>query len=323
MPRLSNQKIKLVVLQRIFLEETDVNHPITMNQIIAKLSAKGISAERKSIYDDIETLRMLGTDIKTVRSKSTGYYVDKREFELSELKLLTDAVASSRFIPENQSNALMNKLSSLACVYDRPSLNRRVFVSNRSKNSRNDVLKTIDVLHDAMEKDLSVKFKYFSWTALKEKEYRRHGEFYHISPWALVWDDSCYYLIGYDNVINEIRHFRVDKMEKILLSSLSRQGKKEFKLFDINAYADASFGMFGGKPERITLRCSNRLANVMLDRFGKDTALLKDGDGFKIAVNVIPGPVFLGWVLSFGGEVEILSPKAVSEELDRLIDNFR
>ena len=318
MPRLSNQKLKLAYLQQIFLNQTDKNHPITTKQIIDALAAKGVSAERKSIYDDIEALRVLGMDIQAIKGKSTGYYLANRDFDISELKLLTDAVAASKIISESQSQRLIKKLASLACLHDRASLNRRVFVSNRSKNTDNDILKAVDLIHQGIEKDLSVKFKYFSWTPQKTKEYRRDGRFYSVSPWALVWDDSCYYLVGYDNDLCQIRHFRVDKMEKIILSSLPRQGKQEFKNFDIDAYSDAAFGMFGGKPQRVTMRCANRLANIMLDRFGKDTVILCDGDSFRITVNVIPSPVFLGWVLSFGNEVEILSPAEVAESVKAL-----
>ena len=158
MPRLSNQKLKLAYLQQIFLNQTDKNHPITTKQIIDALTAKGVSAERKSIYDDIEALRFLGMDIQTVKGKSTGYYLANRDFSISELKLLTDAVAASKIISESQSQRLIKKLASLACLHDRASLNRRVFVSNRSKNTDNDILKAVDLIHQGIEKDLSVKF---------------------------------------------------------------------------------------------------------------------------------------------------------------------
>ena len=232
--------------------------------------------------------------------------------------MLIDAVSASRFIPEKQSNLLIKKLSGLACAHKRASLNRQVFVSNRATDKSGDIFKTVDLIHESIESDTAICFKYFSWTAEKKKEYRRNGSFYEISPWALVWDDSCYYLIGYDNQKEEIRHFRVDKMEKAYLTDIPRIGKEQFKKFDIRSYSDAAFGMFGGTPQRITLSCKKRLANVMLDRFGKGTPILNDGDSFRITVNVIPGPVFLGWILSFGNEVRILSPESVIRQLDEI-----
>ncbi len=318
MPRSLNQKRKLTAVKEILYENTNPAHPITVKEIISQLNSIGISAERKSIYDDIETLKALGEDIKTVREKTTGYYIDKRDFDLSELKLLIDAVRASKFIPEKQSASLMKKLSSLACVYDRPSLNREVFVSNRAKSFNGDIFSTVDILHEAMEKDAAVRFKYFQWTVSGKKEYRKNGEFYNISPWSLVWDDSTYYLVGFDNEKGEIRHYRVDKMEDAELSREQRSGKKEFKEYNIKSYSGAVFGMFGGKMERVTLSCSNRLANVMLDRFGSKTPIIKDKERFRITVNVVPSPVFLGWVISFGDEAEIVSPRDVVESYLKL-----
>ena len=188
---------------------------------------------------------------------------------------------------------------------------------------KEDIYGTIDCIHDAIEQNHNVTFQYFSWTPQKRKELRRNGELYNISPWSLVWDDSNYYLVGYDTASKEIRHYRVDKMQKTQLGKTERTGEAEFKKYDIKSYSSAVFGMFGGTMERVTLSCGNRLANVMLDRFGSDTVVLKDGkDRFRITVNVIPSPVFLGWVISFGTEVKIVSPDHVANNLKRLLSQF-
>lgn len=323
MPRSVNQKKKLAVLRDIFLERTDSLHPITMKELISALNASGISAERKSIYSDIELLRELGTDIKTVRGKTTGYYVASREFDLPELKLLADAVRASKFITEKKSTQLIKKLANLANCHDRSSLNREVFVSNRVKSMNEDIYLTVDRIHDAIENDLRISFGYFQWTPEKKKELRRGGERYEVSPWALVWDDSNYYLIGYDHSHNGIRHYRVDKMVSAKLCEKKREGKAAFEEFDLRSYSGAVFGMFGGKPERVALSCSNRLANVMIDRFGRDTVILKESsERFRIHVNVVPSPVFLGWVISFGGEVTIVSPESVAESMKKIAENI-
>lgn len=322
MPRSSNQKQKLAVLRTILLERTGEGHPMTMKEIIQALAAHGISAERKSLYNDMENLRLLGTDVKTVRGKTVGYYVASRDFELSELKLLVDAVSSSKFIPEKQSAALIKKLASLASVHDRPSLNRAVFVSNRAKSVHENSLDTVDRIHEAMENDRNITFSYFSWTANKEKELRHNGKKYIVSPWSLVWDDSNYYLVGFDTDIKEIRHYRVDKMVRVKMDDGARSGKEEYEKFDISSYSSAVFGMFGGKPERVTLKCASRLANTILDRFGRDTVILNDGDSFRVSVNIVPSPVFLGWVLSFGNEIKIVSPQSVVEDFEKLLKKF-
>ncbi len=321
MPRSANQKKKLSILRSVLLERSDETHPLTMKDLINALSAHGISAERKSIYNDIETLRELGLDICTVRGKTTGYFIGSRDFELPELKMLVDAVRASKFITEKKSATLIKKLASLANVHDRKALNRAVFVSNRTKTENESIYYTVDAIHEAMENNLDITFRYFRWTHNKQKELRKDGERYEVSPWSLVWDDSNYYLIGYDSESEEIRHYRVDKMLDVKLSTTERRGEDEFKKYDISSYSSAVFGMFGGKPERVTLSCSNRVANVMLDRFGNDIAIIKDGsDRFRITVNIVPSPIFLGWVISFGGEVEIVSPEQVKTEMQKLID---
>lgn len=318
MPRSANQKKKAAVLRSILLERTNPQHPMTMKEIISALDAHGISAERKSIYDDIQMLRELGTDIQTVRGKTVGYYVARREFELPELKLLVDAVRASKFIPEKESAELIKKLSLLAGAHDRKALNRAVFVSNRAKTINNGIYETVDTIHEAMEADRCITFAYFSWTAKKKKELRRGGERYDVSPWAMVWDDSNYYLVGFDNRLKEIRHYRADKMAEVRANDLPRQGKAEFEKFDISSYSSAVFGMFGGKPERVTLACKNRLANVVIDQFGSDITLLNHGDFFHVHVNVVPSDVFLGWVVSFGSDMKVIAPQHIAERLEQL-----
>lgn len=320
MPRHVNQKKKLPILRSILLERSDETHPLSMKELIAALKAHGINAERKSIYNDLETLKELGLDIRTVRGRTVGYYVGSREFELPELKLLVDAVRASKFITEKKSASLIKKLAQLANMHDRKALNRAVFVSNRTKTGNEDIYGTVDRIHDAMEADVDITFKYFQWTASKEKELRRNGSRYCVSPWSLVWDDSNYYLVGYDRDSRAIRHYRVDKMLDARVEDTRREGREEFEKYDINSYSGAVFGMFGGAVERITLSCTNRLANVMLDRFGSSVPILKDGDDrFRITVNVAASPIFFGWVIGFGGEVKIISPESAVDEVERLL----
>ena len=323
MPRSANQKKKLTTLRSILLERTDHSHPMTMPEIISALAAYDISAERKSVYNDIEILKELGVDIKTVRGKSTGYYVASREFELPELKLLADAVRSSKFIPEKQSGELIKKLSSLAGIHDRKALNRAIFVSNRAKVINSEVYKTVDCIHEAIENNSDITFFYFNWTAEKEKVLRNNGNRYRVSPWALVWDDSNYYLVAFDTEKQGIRHYRVDKMLDAQITEFPRQGKEQFDEYDIASYSSAVFGMFGGKPQRVTLKCENSLANVIIDRFGRDVVILNDGESFRVHVNVVPSDVFFGWVASFGGDADIIAPEDVKKKYNMLLNNFK
>ncbi len=318
MPRSANQKKKLFILSQIFEKETDASSPLTLRQLIDKLALCGIKAERKSIYQDIEALRELGLDIVTVKAKNTGYYLASRRFELPELKLLVDSVCASKFVTQKKSEELVKKLASFGSPSEQKSLRREVYVSNRTKTSNEKIYYAVDALHEAMNRDLSVSFVYFSWNEKKEQVLRNGGNPYHVSPWSLVWDDNNYYLVGVDESKNEVRHYRVDKMKSVSILDTKRTGKERFEKYDLGAYTDGMFGMFGGRRETVTLSCKNSLANVIIDRFGKELPFFDDGDRFRVTVKVVASPMFFGWVLSFGGDVKILSPQSAVEKLKEL-----
>ena len=318
MARSTNQKKKLIILRDILLERTDACRLLSVNDMISALAAYGIKAERKSIYDDIEVLRELGLDIRSARiasrrGRSVGYYVAQRRFELPELKLLADAVSASRFISDKKSRELIEKLASLAGANDRKTLNRAVYVSGRERYMNEEIYLNIDVIFEAISADNNIEFRYFGWNAEKKKVFRRMGEKYNVSPMSLVWDDSNYYLVGFDLSCSEIRHYRVDRMQDVRrIDGTKRQGAEEFNRYDMGDACEGSmFGMFGGKTETVALRCDNSLANVMIDRFGSDLVILNDGESFRIHVKVVPGETFYGWVAGFSGRVKILSPENI------------
>ena len=323
MARSANQKKKLTVLRGILLEKTDCEHGMTMPEIISSLAAYGIKAERKSVYDDLAALRELGLDVKAKRGRGVRYYVGDRDFSSAELKLLADAVASSKFIPQAKSRELNAKLASLAGVNERRSLKRDFFVSNRADGQNADIFRNIDVISDSINGDCDVEFRYFGWDVRKNKEFRRGGGKYRVSPWSLIWDDSNYYLAGYEHESGQMRHFRVDKMQNVAsLHENKRAGREEYEKYDVaSACAGAMFGMFGGSAERVTLSCRNDLANVMIDRFGRGTVIMNDGDRFRIHVNVVPGETFYGWIAGFGGRVTVLAPQRVADEYAALLKN--
>ena len=321
MPKSANQKKKLILLRGILLEKTDGEHGISMAEIINSLAAYGIKAERKSIYDDLNALRELGLDVQMRRDRGVTYYVKDRDFSSAELKLLADAAGSSKFIPLEKSRELNKKLASLAGSGERKSLKRDFYVSNRADGQNADIYKNIDVISESINEDCDVEFKYFGWDARKNKSFHRDGRKYRVSPWSLIWDDSNYYLAGYDHEYKEIRHYRVDKMQAaVSLPETRRTGKEEFEKYDVaGACAGAMFGMFGGTAERVTLRCASSCANVMIDRFGRNTVILNDGETFRIHVNVVPGETFYGWVAGFGGKVSVLAPERVAREYAELL----
>lgn len=313
-----SNKLKLLYLMKILLDRTDDDNSLTMPELISALGEYGIEAERKSLYADINALREYGIDIETRRGKSVGYYVANRLFELPELKLLVDAVQSSRFITTKKSNELIKKLSSLASGYEATQMRRQVYVANRIKTHNESIYYNIDALHSAILHSSRITFQYFDWTPDKTRALRHNGHLYDVSPWALTWDDQNYYLIAYDSNVGDIRHYRVDKMLRITATGQPRDGRDKFRDFDMAVYSSRTFGMFGGQLECVVLECVDELAGVIIDRFGQDVTILRREGRFETTVNVMVSPMFLSWVVSFGGRMKILSPTSVKNAMAQL-----
>lgn len=324
----TNQKLKILYLMKILMERTDENHSITMPEIISALEAYGISAERKSIYSDIESLRTYGLDIVGEAEGKTFYYrVVDRTFELAELKLLVDSVQSAKFITEKKSNELIKKIESLSSRYEAQQLQRQVYTSNRIKTLNESIYYNVDLLHDAINENSQIRFHYFQWNADKKMELRKDGAYYVVSPWGLSWDDENYYMVAFDAAANKIKHYRVDKMLHIELIGEEREGKNHFDKFDMALYAKKMFGMFAGEEESVKIECHNRLAGVMIDRFGKDiTMIKKDSEHFTVNVKVAVSKQFLAWVMALGSDAKIIGPdwvvQQVKDELKRLYELY-
>ena len=319
MARSPNQKLKLLYLMRVFLEKTDEKHPITVAELIAELSRYDISAERKSIYDDIEALRLFGLDIIQVKAKTTGYYVGSRDFELPELKLLVDSVQSSKFITQSKTLSLIRKIEGLASVHEARELQRQVYVRNRVKSMNESVYYNVDDISDAISRDRAIRFRYYEYTVTKERRYRRDGALYETSPYALLWDDENYYMLAWDAKEARMKHFRVDKMSGIRVLETPREGENAFQSMDMSSYTQHVFGMFAGEKQPVKLRFANHLVGAVIDRFGKDVILAPDGDEyFTLSLDVVISPQFYGWVYGFGTEAEILYPESVRQEMRQI-----
>lgn len=329
MAKLPNQKLKILYLMKVLLEKTDESHSITMPEIIAELEAYGITAERKSIYNDMECLRQYGLDIIGEQYDRTYYYrIGNRQFELAELKLLVDSVQSAKFLTAKKSNRLIKKIEGLASKYEASQLHRQVYVAERIKTMNESIYYNVDNIHNAIAKNSKITFQYFQWNIKKEMELKRDGALYEVSPWALSWNDENYYLVAYDSVEQMIKHFRVDKMLNITVTDEKREGKSLFQTFDMAVYAKKMFGMFYAREQTVKLECANSLAGVVIDRFGKDVMLIpKDDSHFTVNVKVAVSLQFLAWVIGLGEDVKILEPKTVVDringEIDRLIRQYR
>ena len=317
MPKGTNQKFKLYRLAQIMLERTDDEHYITMPEIISQLGKYEITADRRSIYQDLRDLEALGIEVEgEPEGKGYHYHVVSRPFELPELKLLVDAIQSSKFITEKKTNNLIRKLEKLVSRYEAMGLQRQVYVSGRIKTMNESIYYAVDTIHNAISENRKIRFQYYQWNVKKEMVLRRDGACYHISPWGLSWDDENYYLVGYDSDAGEIRHYRVDKMIHIRMSEEPREGKEHFRKLNMADYTRKSFGMFGGREQSVKLLVDNSLAGVIIDRFGKDVMMIPaDGDRFTVNVTVMVSRQFLGWIFSRGEKVKILGPEDVTEQM--------
>ncbi|MBR5349170.1 MAG: WYL domain-containing protein [Lachnospiraceae bacterium] len=328
MPKGSNQKLKLYYLSRIMLEKTDDEHMITMPEIQRALEAYGVTADRKSLYDDMEALRVIGVEVLGEKvGRNYYYHVCGKQFEIAELKLLVDAIQSSKSITEKKSNELIKKLAGMASNYEAAQLKRQVVVQGRVKTMNESIYYFVDDIHRAIAENKQIRFEYMRWNLDKKMERRRERP-YVVSPWALTWDDENYYLIAYDEEAEGIKHFRVDKMKSIQVLEETRNGQKQFKQFDLAKYSKMSFGMFAGEPVRVKLAFKNELVGIFLDRFGRDITIRPSAcEGWsETHVEVSMSDQFLGWIFALGTDVKIIGPEEAVEkfkvELLNLLKNY-
>ena len=320
MAKSSNQKAKLLRLLQFLLRQTDEEHPATVAQLIEELDRCGVKAERKSIYDDLETLRQLGVDIQCRKGRSPGWFIGAREFELPEVKLLMDAVQSSRFITQKKSDALIRKLEGLASEHQARQLQRQVYVSGRIKVMNESIYYNVDKLHTAISGQLAITFKYFDFDIFRQKVFRQGGRRYIVSPYGLIWNSENYYMVAFDHTNQEMRHYRVDKMTEIVVTSLPRQGREQYPDFQLALYGQKHFGMYSGRELTVTLRGRRSMAGVVWDRFGQEVILVPDGEEhFTVTLPVVLSPQFFGWLFGLEGGLVLAAPQqAVAEYQQRL-----
>ena len=323
-----NQKLKMLYLVKLFSEETDDHHSLTMPEIIEKLAEYKVNADRKTLYLDFAELKDFGFDIISEKvGRNCYYHLGSRDFELPELKLLVDSVQSAKFITDKKSKVLIRKLESLVSKHEAKQLQRQVFISGRVKTMNESIYYNVDKIHEAIGSGHQIRFKYFQWNTKKEMELRHDGKWYQISPWALMWDDEYYYLVAYDMEDEKIKHFRVDKMLQIEHTSEPRLGKEFFKQFNMAKYSKSLFSMFGGSETTVTLVAANHMVGILIDRFGKDIDIIPIDEGhFRTRVNVTVSSHFLGWIMSLGKDIKIVAPANVvvtmREEAKRLTEQY-
>ncbi|MDR1117025.1 MAG: WYL domain-containing protein [Oscillospiraceae bacterium] len=333
MPRSTKQKLKLLYILKLLLENTDEEHRLSVADMIGMLEKEGVSAERKSIYDDISLLREYGIDIGKTGGKKHAYYIESREFELAELKLLVDIIQSSKFITVKKSTELIGKIGKLTSRHEAAALSRQVYVSSRIKSMNESIYYNVDKIHTAISRAEKIRFKYYDndidFNSKKKivRKYRKDGGEYLISPWALIWGDDNYYMVGFDSEADMAKHYRVDKMSGIELAGLKRDGGEKFEKFNPAVYSRSLFGMYGGKKEIVRMRVKSGFSGIIADRFGEEAFYFPEGgEYFIVSAEVVVSPQFLSWVFGLGDAIEIMSPESVRrayrDELDLLREKY-
>ncbi len=315
-------RMKLLYLIEFLRRESDEERGVTMASILSYLEQHGVRAERKSVYRDIQTLIDYGFEIEKNHSRPVEYCLIRRDFDLAELKLLVDAVQSAHFIPEDMTDRLIRKLEAQTSRRRAGELRRQVHNAGRVKTQNDHVYYTTGTLHDAINRNRRVTFQYIEYTLQKGVSLRRSGECYEISPYALVWNDDKYYVVGFYERYNKVCNFRVDRMKSVTPSRLACVPKPPD--YDIETYIKSVFGMYTGELLKLDLCCENSVINSVIDRFGTEIPIHPDGpDHFVAHVTASVSPVFYSWLFQFGGKIQILRPSRIADAYRAMVDEVR
>ena len=314
--RSQNQRLKLLYLLDYLLENTDETHTVKVQEIIEHFeNYYKIPVEQKTVCSDLHLLDEYGYETQ-YDGRTRGWRIIVREFDTQELQLLIDSVQASRFITQKKAKELTNKLKAKASRFDRVLLERRCYVPNRVRSMNDKIFYSLDDLHIAIANDCQITFRYFYFTPKKERAY--YKKTYSASPYALLWSDNNYYLLAYES--GKMKHFRVDKMDGIDIVRTNREGKEVFKDMKLNERSLRMFSMFSGKVQKVKIRFSNHLANVVIDRFGRDIVMVPDDEKhFTIHTDIEVSPQFFGWLCGLGRGARILAPAEVVEEMGNYV----
>ena len=308
---------RLLLILKCLLEQTDESHTLTIAEINDCLAEHGLFGDRKTIRECIGELQAVGYDIKCIRKTQNHYYINQRDFSLAEVKLLVDAVQSSRFIPQDKSHELVEKLAGLVGEHKGEILKRQLYIGSRTKADNDDISKMVEQIHQAITDEKKIAFQYFEYNPQKEKVLRHGGERYVFSPYVLIWNNDQYYVVGYSDKRQTITKFRVDRMT--LLSILNEDWFSRPENFDVSEYFEKEFSMLHGETCDVELLCENQLMGSIIDKFGsKVKTEVVDNNHFKVTVNVELSGTFFGWVFASMGAMLIMKPQK-SVEMFQLI----
>ena len=311
----NKHKLKLLYLMKVLENETDSDHGLTMPQIIERLAAEGVSAERKSVYRDIKALRDAGFDIQMLPTRPVQYARIRNDLDINDVMMLVDIVQSSRFITERKSNQLVKSLKGLVSERQRKTLEKRVHVTERVKSQSDSVFHSVDIIHEALQRKRKIEFLYFSYGTNLKRNARHQGKQYVVTSVKVVFSDSNYYLAAFDDQAQAIKTYRIDRMELLQVSDEAAVRNSKISTYGFEDFAFRSFSMFHGDPVCATLHVDANLMDVIVDRFGRNVNVVRaTGKSADVRVNVLKSPQFFGWVAGLNGGVSIKAPKKLVEE---------
>lgn len=316
---MANKNRPLYILKYLW-DNTDEEHPAIITDILAHLEKNGIHTNRKTVASDLADLQDSGFDIVFTKSRQNKYFIGNRTLELAELKMIVDAIQAAKFISESKSIALIEKVSALGSPHQSEQLKSRLYVEGKAKTTNEAVNYTVDFLQAAINSKTAIEFQYIEYTAAKEKVLKYNGYWYHFSPYDLVWNNDCYYVLGWSEKHNKIVKFRVDRICHPRESVIAFNSPAES--YNITEYFEQVFMMFDGKPCTVHLRCDNDLMKTIIDRFGEDVETKPfDEKSFIAIAEISVSPTFYSWVFAFGGKIEIIDPQEIKEEYKKMREN--
>lgn len=313
-------KVKLLFLHDIFSRQTDKEHVYSANELCDLLSEYGINCERKSIYSDIEALKEYGMDIVNVRSPKRGYYLNERKFDVAEVRLLIDAVQAAKFISSRKTKALIYKIGNLLSEFQEEELREQIYVESSFKSEKEDLYDIIKSLDDAIKKSKQVQITYAKRKLENRYLKKSEGKVFLINPYSLLWSNDHYYLVCNNDKYNNLMHLRLDRISQVkLLDSQSKHFSKVSKYtdkFDTADYSNKIFNMFTGESGEIELCCDNRIIDDILEKFGDETPLkIFDENHFVFKADVELSNGLISWIMQYGADIKVLSPKNLSDAL--------
>ena len=316
MPTLEPKKLALLRIWQILLKHSDYDHPLTQEDIIDYLYKEyGIEMERKAIGKNIANLRDAGID---VGSRRGGSYIDSRDFEDSELRLLIDGVLQSKHITAKHSKDLIEKLCGLSNKYFKSHVKNVYSVNDWSKTDNQALFYNIDVIDEAIATGKMVEYDYNKYGVDKKLH---KSSFARLSPYQLILHNQRYYLMGYSSYWGNMTFHRLDRITNMRVSERPATPISEVEGYergiDYKQIASTMPYMYTDTPERIEFIADERIVDQIVDWFGLDIKMSAIPDTTdKVKVDLFASPNAMEhWALQYLNYVEVMKPESLRERI--------